>query len=461
MYQIDFGRPGNVHFIGIGGISMSGLAEILLTEGFAVSGSDRTRSDLTVYLASHGAEVHIGHRAENIRRDLDLVVYTAAIHEDNPEYQQTLAYGIPLMSRADLLGQIMTHYGEAVCVSGTHGKTTTTGMIATTLMACGADPTISIGGVLPGMSGSGNIRVGAREQFICEACEYTNSFLSFFPTTAVILNVAEDHLDFFKDIQEIRQSFRRFAELVPEGGLLVVNRDIDDVGYFTQGLPCRVLTYSVTDAAADLTAEDVTFDDTMCGSYELIRNGRCEGRVVLRAPGMHNVSNSLAAMAVCLDLGLTFEQAAAGLQTFTGAKRRFERKGTVHGVEIIDDYAHHPDEIAATLAMANGIKKGKLRLIFQSHTYTRTAALFDEFVEALAAADEVIVAPIYAAREKNTIGISAGQLADALGAKGKKAVYLESFGEIGDYILTHAEPGDMVLTMGAGDIYLVGESLLH
>ena len=461
MYQIDFDRPVKVHFIGIGGISMSGLAEILLTEGFTVSGSDRTESELTDFLAERGAEIHIGQREENIRPDMDLVVYTAAIKEDNPEFRQAVEYGIPMLTRADLLGQIMTHYGDAICVSGTHGKTTTTGMISTILTECGTDPTISIGGVLPGMSGSGNIRVGAREHFVCEACEYTNSFLSFFPTTAVILNVAEDHLDFFKDLDDIRHSFRRFAELVPADGLLVVNKDIDHVEFFTQGLPCRVLTYSAEDSAADITAEKITFDEGQRGSFDLIRKGRNEGRVKLNVRGMHNVSNALAALAVCMEMGLTFEQAAAGLEAFTGVNRRFEYKGQLHGIEIIDDYAHHPDEIAATLKMANGIKKGKLRLVFQSHTYTRTAALFDEFVEALSAADEVIVAPIYAAREKNTIGISAGQLAEALRARGKDAVYLESFGEIADHILTHAEPGDLVITMGAGDIYRVGETLLQ
>ena len=460
MYQIDFNRPGKVHFIGIGGISMSGLAEILLTEGFAVSGSDQNRSELTDHLAALGAEVHIGHRAENIRPDMGLVVYTAAIHPDNPEYQKTLELGIPLMSRADLLGQIMTHYGEAICISGTHGKTTTTGMVSTILMECGADPTISIGGVLPGMSGSGNIRVGGREHFVCESCEYTNSFLSFFPTTAVILNVAEDHLDFFKDIDDIRHSFRRFAELVPANGLLAVNRDIDDFEYFTKDLPCRTVTYSADDPAADYTAQDIIYDEACCGSYVLVKHGERLGSVKLSVPGAHNVSNSLAAMAVSLELGLSFGQAARGLEAFTGTKRRFERKGTVHGVEIIDDYAHHPDEIAATLKIANGMKKGKLWLAFQSHTYTRTAALFDEFVEALSAADEVVLAPIYAAREKNTIGISAASLAEALRGKGTDAVYFESFGEIEDYLLTHAEPGDLVLTMGAGDIYKVGEALL-
>ncbi|MBR5473779.1 MAG: UDP-N-acetylmuramate--L-alanine ligase [Lachnospiraceae bacterium] len=458
MYQIDFEQPKRIHFIGIGGISMSGLAEILITEGFRVSGSDSNRTRLTEHLQALGAEVFIGQRAQNITDDIEVVVYTAAVHPDNPEYAATVEKGIPILSRAELLGQLMKNYGEAIAVSGTHGKTTTTAMISEILLTAGKEPTISIGGIMPSIGG--NIRVGGSDCFVTEACEYTNSFLHFFPTTAVILNVREDHLDFFKDLQEIRDSFRQFSELIPEGGLLVINRDIQGLEELIDGLVCRVETYSVDDTEADYYAGNLVMDEDACGTFDVMRHGESMGRISLKAPGTHNVANALAAIAVADSMGVCLEDMQVGFDRFQGVQRRFEKKGVVGGVEVFDDYAHHPDEIRATLTMANQVKKGKLWCVFQPHTYTRTKSFLAEFAEALSLADEVVLAKIYAAREVDTLGVSSEDVARLLRQMGKKATYLETFGEIEDFLLQNCVHSDLLITMGAGDVVKVGESLL-
>ena len=457
MYQIDVKHPIHLHFIGIGGISMSGLAEILLKEGFAVSGSDMQSSDLTDRLIRKGARVSIGQAAENITDDIDAVVYTAAIHPDNPELKAASEKGLPLLTRAELLGQIMTMYETPIAVAGTHGKTTTTSMIATILMEAGTDPTVSVGGILPSIGS--NIRVGSSGLFVAEACEYTNSFLSFFPRIAVILNVDEDHLDFFKDIDDIASSFHRFAALVPDDGALVINRNARRYETVTAGLTCPVVTYSL-DGDADYTARDITFDGSGRASFTCMEKGAPLMAVTLGVPGLHNVGNALASIATSRLAGLDPAAIAAGLLSFTGTERRFEEKGTVGGVTIIDDYAHHPTEIAATLKAAASLKRRELYVAFQPHTYTRTKALLNDFAAALKDVDHVLLADIYAAREKNTIGISSADLADAINSKGGNALYLGTFGEIEDYILTHCVDGDLLITMGAGDILKVGEDLL-
>ena len=458
MYQIDFQKPKRIHFIGIGGISMSGLAEILITEGFRVSGSDSKRSSLTEHLRSLGAEVAIGQRAQNITDDIEVVVFTAAVHPDNPEYMAAVEKNIPILSRAELLGQMMKNYRTAIAVSGTHGKTTTTAMISEILMAAGKEPTISIGGIMPSIGG--NIRVGKSECFVTEACEYTNSFLHFFPTTAVILNVREDHMDFFSSLQEIRDSFHQFAGLLPEDGLLVINRDIPELEELTEGLACRVVTCSLTDPKADYRAGNVVLDGDACGTFDVIRRGTTIGRISLKVPGTHNVANALASIAVADSMGVSLEDMQVGFDHYCGVERRFEKKGVVGGVEIFDDYAHHPDEIRATLTMANQVKKGKLWCVFQPHTYTRTKAFLEDFAKALALADEVVLARIYAARETDDLGISSENIAELLRKMGKKATYFETFGEIEDFLLENCVHGDLLITMGAGDVVKVGEALL-
>lgn len=459
MYQIDFRTPVHVHFIGIGGISMSGLAEILLKEGFTISGSDASRSALTSRLESLGASVACGQRAENIHSGIDVVVYTAAIHPDNPEYAAAMAAGIPMLTRAQLLGQIMRNYHTAIAVAGTHGKTTTTSMLSTLLLAAEKDPTITVGGILPEIGG--NIRVGHSDLFLTEACEYTNSYLSFYPTVSIILNIEEDHMDFFKDITDIRSSFHRFAGLLPESGLLVINGEIEHPEEITGGIKARHVTYGLTGREDYYTHPDcVTWDERGCASFPLYHKKEPVGPVTLNVPGIHNVSNALAALATALELGIDFGKAAAGLRAFRGAERRFQYKGQRQGVTVVDDYAHHPTEIRATLTTAAHCPHRELWCVFQPHTYTRTKAFLKDFAQALSLADHVILADIYAAREQNTIGVSSGDLLKELQKTGTDCCYLPSFEEIEKFLLKKCMHGDLLITMGAGDVLKIGENLL-
>lgn len=455
MYQIDFSRPLKVHFIGIGGISMSGLAEVLLNAGFSVSGSDSHESELTEKLIKDGIQIVYGQKRGNIADDVDVVVYTAAVHADNPEYMEAAERNIPMLTRAELLGEIMANYKTAIAVSGTHGKTTTTSMLSEILIEAEQDPTISVGGILPSIGG--NIRIGKSDCFVTEACEYTNSFLSFYPTMEIILNIRADHLDFFKDIDDIRHSFRLFAERLDENGTLIINSDIEQVNQITDGLKCRIVTFG---GSGDYHAENISYDYmgraefTLCfGSEELFT-------VRLNVPGEHNVTDAVAASAAALLCGVSPESVKRGLEVYRGVNRRFEKKGEIGGLVIIDDYAHHPDEIRATLTAAKKTDASKVWCVFQPHTYTRTKALMQEFADALCLADEVILAKIYPARETDNLGISSADLASEIEKRGKKAVYFESFDEIENFILQNCVQDEMLITMGAGDIVKVGENLL-
>lgn len=457
MYQIDFHKPLHIHFIGIGGISMSGLAEILLGEDFPVSGSDTKESALTRQLEENGAKIYIGQRASNITEDVELVVYTAAIHPDNPEYACAKERNLPMLTRAELLGQIMKNYQLPIAVSGTHGKTTTTSMISHILLEADTDPTISVGGILPAIHG--NIRVGQSETFITEACEYTNSFLSFFPKISIILNIDADHLDFFKDLEDIRNSFQRFAALLPSDGTLIINKDIPNVEEITQDLDCEVLTYSL-EGGADYHAEHIVFDEFAHASFDCMKGEEKLGRFTLSVPGMHNISNALSAIALAVKIGIDLETIQKGLLHFSGTDRRFQYKGKVAGVTVIDDYAHHPTEIEATLKTAQNYPHKTTWCVFQPHTYTRTKALMKEFAQALSLADKVILADIYAARETDTLGISSANLRDLLLEKGVDAYYFPTFDEIEAFLLENCVHGDVLITMGAGDVYKIGENLL-
>lgn len=457
MYKIDFKQPIHVHFIGIGGISMSGLAEILLKENFTVSGSDHRQSPLTEQLEKAGAIIFYGQRASNIIEGIDVVVYTAAIHEDNEEYRAALCRGLPMLSRAELLGQLMTNYKIPIAVSGTHGKTTTTSMLSHVLLSADLDPTISVGGILKAIHG--NIRVGHSEIFVTEACEYTNSFLHFFPKISIILNIDEDHLDFFKDLDDIRHSFRRFAELLPADGTLVINGEIPDYEDITRGLPCNVVTYG-PDISMDYRAANISHDEMGRASFDFIKSGEFIARITLSVNGDHNVSNALSALAVADILGIPIDTAGQGLKDFHGTKRRFEYKGTFNGVTVIDDYAHHPTEITASLTSAMYYPHRETWCVFQPHTYTRTKLLFDDFIKALSHTDHVILADIYAARETDTLGISSADLAEALKDRGVDACYLPSFEEIENFCRENCQTDDLLITMGAGDVVNIGEALL-
>lgn len=459
MYHINFQKPCHVHFIGIGGISMSGLAQVLLEEGFSVSGSDAQRSALTDHLASLGAAIRYPQAADNIPADTDAVVYTAAIHPDNPELAAAAAKGLPLLTRAELLGQLMTNYPTAVNIAGTHGKTTTTSMVAEILMAAGLDPTVSVGGILPSIGG--NIRVGKSGLFVTEACEYTNSFLSFHPTVELILNVEADHLDFFKDLDDIRHSFRTFIGLLPASGLLIINGDISNLEELTGAAACPVITVG-HGPSCQYRAADITYDESAHPTFRVVHQEKGDlGTFTLHVPGEHNVYNALAAIALAFALDIPADAVRTGLNHFAGTKRRFEKKGSLKGVTIIDDYAHHPQEITATLKTAQKYPHRKLWCVFQPHTYTRTKAFLDEFARALSLADEVILAKIYPARETDTLGISSEDIRLRLEALGTPAHYLETFDEIENFILENCVPNDLLITMGAGNVVAIGESLLN
>lgn len=457
MYKINFKEPIHVHFIGIGGISMSGLAEILLEEHFTISGSDAKESELTKHLEHMGVQVFYGQKASNLTDAIDLVVYTAAIREDNPEYSAAKEMGLPMLSRAELLGQIMDNYADSIAVSGTHGKTTTTSMISQVLLQAKCDPTITVGGILKAIDG--NLRVGDSEVFITEACEYTNSFLNFRPKYSIILNIEAEHLDFFKDIQDIRNSFHLFAKNTRKDGTIILNGDIENCMEIVEGLEPSVITFG-TASTNDYYPANVQFNEKACATYDVMYQGTKLMTVSLNVPGMHNVTNSLAAIALAKEMKLFDENILAGLLAFGGADRRFQYKGCVDGVTIIDDYAHHPTEIRATLTAAKNYPHDRLVLVFQPHTYSRTKAFLDDFADVLSMADVVVLADIYAAREKNTYGISSKDILEKLKKQGCECYYFPSFTEIENFLLKNCVNGDLLITMGAGDVVNIGEHLL-
>ncbi|MBR1932048.1 MAG: UDP-N-acetylmuramate--L-alanine ligase [Lachnospiraceae bacterium] len=463
MYEIDFQNPSSIYFVGIGGISMSGLAEILADAHFTVSGSDRSKSALTESLEQKGIRVYYGQRRENITPDIDCVIFTSAIKEDNPEYIATVELGLPHLTRAELLGQLMKNYKTSIAISGTHGKTTTTSMVSEILLQADTDPTLSIGGILKTIGG--NIRVGGSEYFVTEACEYTNSFLSFLPTIGIILNIEEDHMDFFKDLADIRHSFRAFAELLPADGYLIVNGEIDDYREITSGLSCRVITYcnsphTSAGLPADYYASDISYDSSGHPSFQLHDRTDATREISLQVPGDHNVSNALAAIALADLVGIDSDISAKALHSFTGTDRRFEYKGSIGGVTIIDDYAHHPTEITATLSAAAKYPHKTLWCVFQPHTYTRTKAFLGDFAKALSAADRIVLADIYAARETDNLGISSETLKQEIEALGHECSYFATFDEIENFLLENCINGDLLITMGAGDVHKIGEKLL-
>lgn len=449
-YCIEEKKP--VHLIGIGGVSMNSLAELLMSKGVPVTGSDRTETDVTDRLEMLGARITYAHLPENVE-GASLVIRTAAVHDDNPEIIRARELGIPVIERAQAWGQMMIEYNNVICLSGTHGKTTTTSMMTMIAMQAAMDPTVMVGSNLPAIGGT--LRIGGHGTFVAEACEYCNSFLSFAPTIAVVLNVEADHLDFFKDIDDIVHSFHEFCELVPVGGLIVANYDDENAMRAVAGADRTVLTFGRTEGA-DVWAKNICVKngyysfDVMAGKYLYCH-------VDLAVPGRHNMMNALACCAVSRFLGIPGEAVSAGLAAFTGSSRRFQRTGvTEKGAIVVDDYAHHPSEMCATLNAARQMDFKRIICAFQSHTYTRTKALFNDFVDALGLCDLAVLAPIYAAREQNTIGIYASDLA----AEVPGARAFDTFEEIAAFLREEAGEGDLVITMGAGDIYRVGEMIV-
>lgn len=456
MYQINFKLPNHVHFIGIGGISMSGLAEILLKEHFIVSGSDNQETPLTQHLVEKGATLFYKQEASNISANIDLVVYTAAIKEDNEELMAVRALNIPTLTRAEFLGQLMSNYQMPIAVSGTHGKTTTTSMISHVLLEGDLDPTISVGGILPAING--NIRVGNSETFVTEACEYTNSFLNFAPKISIILNVEEDHMDYFKDIHEIRESFHKFATLLPENGHLIINGEIDGINSITKDLGCNIITYGL--GHCDYAAQNISYNEAGLTEFDLYKYGEFICHIQLSVSGKHNVSNALSAIATGEILGISLNVIQKGLLSFKGTDRRFEYKGTYNGFTIIDDYAHHPTEIDATLEAVKHYPHKDLWVIFQPHTYTRTNAFFEEFAQSLKGISHLILTDIYAAREKDTLGVSSELLVARIKELGCDVTYISGFDDIKKYLKSNCKHGDLLITMGAGNVVDIGDSLL-
>ncbi len=456
--MIDLTKFRTIHCIGIGGIGLSAIAEILISRGYNVTGSDMKESDITTKLAADGARIYIGHRAENVV-NADLIVYSAAVSMENPELAYAAEHDIPAITRAEMLGILMDEYENSIAISGTHGKTTTTSMVSLILENAKVEPTILVGGNLAEIGG--NVKVGNSKFFVTEACEYMDSFLSLRPRIEVILNIDSDHLDYFKDIDHIVSSFDKFAKLVPENGLMVAYEANPFVNQVIKNLD-NVVTFGFNEHCT-YCADDVKFNENGLPSFDVKKNGEVLSRVQLSVPGEHNILNSMAAFACCHSLGIDADVISETLNKYHGTQRRFDIVGTTtDGIKIVDDYAHHPTEIKATLSACQNIPHNKLWVLFQPHTYTRTLALFDEFADAFEKADELILTEIYAAREKNIYKISSAQLVEKIKETHpeKSVRFIENFDEIADYVKSNANTGDLVLTMGAGDIYKVGDMIL-
>lgn len=454
-FNLDRDINKKVHFIGIGGVSMSGLAAILLNAGYKVSGSDSKESELTDRLKNKGAEIYIGHKAENLN-DVDVVVYTAAIPSDNPEIIKAKNLNIELMDRAAFLGYLMKSHHLNVAVAGTHGKTTTTSMISHIALEGNLDPTILVGGDLDIING--NYRVGNSDYFITEACEYKQSFLRFYPYVGIILNIDADHLDFYRDINHIEETFLEFSKLIPNDGYLVGNADDARVRKIMAQSNANIISYGIENG--DLKAVNITFNANGCSTCDVHYKNKFMFSLSLNVPGMHNLSNALAAVAVGIAFDVDNSSITHGLESFGGAHKRFEFKGEKNGVKVVDDYAHHPVEIKATLSTAKNMDNKRTICIFQPHTYTRTKTLFDEFATCFGDADKLILMDIYAAREKDTGLVNSIELGDAIRATGVDCINVHSHEEALNVAKSMLKAGDLFMTVGAGDVVKVGEEFL-
>lgn len=447
----------NIHFIGIGGISMSSLAEILLSYGKHISGSDSSSSEVTNHLQEIGININIGQRAENINDSIDLVVYTAAVAPDNEELIAANNSRATVIDRAELVGIMMLEYKHPISVAGTHGKTTTSSLLTEVFLAAKANPTVSIGGILPSIGG--NFRVGSNDYFLLETCEYCDSFLKFNPHSAIILNIDEDHIDYFKTLDNIYQSFNKFALRLPKDGFLVINNDIEDIHKVVNGINCQYITYG-KDNSANWYPTNITYNKRGCASYTLNNDGKEIADISLSIPGEHNIYNSISVFITAYKYGLNIEDIKKGMLNYKGTNRRFQYKGEFNNVTVIDDYAHHPTEIKATINSARANKVDNLWLVFQPHTYTRTFALLDEFADCLKEADKIIILDIFSAREKDTGLVNSSQLVDKIAKLGGNVEYCKTFEIAENYILNNCNPHSMLITMGAGDVYKLGESLV-
>ena len=446
-------KPGShIHMIGIGGISMSALAHMLIDCGYSVSGSDVRTSNLTNSLSAQGASIYIGQCADNIDNP-DLVCYTAAISETNPELVKARSLKIPVIERAELLGALMESYKYPIAVAGTHGKTTTTSMLSLVLMAAGTDPTILVGGELPQIGG--NFRIGKKDYLAFEACEYVESFLHFKPFLSIITNVEEDHLDYFSNINHIISSFQKFASLTSPNGCIIVCSDDKNVCKVVQNVDKKVISYGLSDKKADYTAENITTDQNGLSSFTVCHNGKPLTEIALNVTGRHNILNALAVTAAAEFLGLSMEAVKSGLREFYGTKRRFEHIGRINGCDIVDDYAHHPTEIRATLNAAKSMNYNEIWTVFQPHTYSRTKSLLSDFAEALTLPNHVLIADVYPARETYDGTIHSCDLAQKIPG----SIYMNDMNAIVRYLKEHVKKGDLLITMGAGDVNKIAYQL--
>lgn len=446
-----------IHFIGIGGISMSSLAEILLSKGYKVSGTDSKDSPIVTRLENLGAKVYIGHNKDNIIGS-DLIIYTDAISKDNEELNAAFNSGITVTDRASFLGAIMKNYTHSIAISGTHGKTSTTSMLASITNHGTLDPTVLLGGQLDEIGG--NIRLGSNEYIVTEACEYKANILKYYPTMAVISNIDEDHLDYFKDLDHILQTFIGYAKNLEEDSTLVLNIDDENCMKLAPFTKARIITFGVN-GDADYKAEDISFGPEGHTTYNLNINGKEIWPIKLKVTGLHNIYNSLAAIVAAHNHGVSMELITKFIAGYTGVHRRLELKGYANGIKIIDDYAHHPTEIQVTLKALRESNEGNIFCIFQPHTYTRTKSLLQRFASSFGNANKIIIADIYAAREADNGEIHSKDLVKAIRDFGSDAIYLPTFEDIEDYLLREAVENDVIVTMGAGNVYLIGESIIE
>ncbi len=455
----DFSKYKRIHCLGIGGIGLSAVAEILADNGHIVTGSDINKSEVTTNLENKGIKIYYAHDAENVE-DVDAIVYSTAVSDENPEVIRAKELNLPLFSRAEVLGILMSRYKNSVAICGTHGKTTVTSMTSLVLRNADYKPTILVGGNLPEING--NVEIGSNEFFVTEACEYMDSFLSLKPSIGVILNIDSDHLDYFKDMDHIVRSFRTFATRIPEDGIIIA---FGDNPFVKEALKDRdnKITYGYSEKN-DFYAENIIFDDRGFPEFDICHDGRRVAHLHLSVPGEHNVLNSMAAFVTAAYLKVGIPVITETLNSFGGTHRRFDYTGvTTNGVKVIDDYAHHPTEIKATLSATKNVKHNKLWLVFQPHTYTRTKALFNEFIDSFADTDALIITDIYAAREKNVYDISSYKLVMAMKEKypDREIYYVQDFDDIVKFLERKASENDIIMTMGAGDVYKVGEILVN
>ena len=454
----DLNKYKHIHLIGIGGVSMSAIAETLKNWNHIVTGSDLNPSTITDNLNKHGITTVIGHDLENSKK-ADLVIYSAAISEQDPEILLAKENNIPLIDRGSFVGYLTKLYNEAICVAGTHGKTTTTSMLSICFINAEMDPTIEVGAILDAIGG--NYRIGNSEYFILESCEYKGNFLKFIPNTAIILNIDNDHLDYYKTFDNIIKTFKDFALKIDDGGLLVTNADDKNCFALKDIVKSKFISYGIENKNANFIAKNINFDNNGFAHFDVYKNNKFYSKIELSVAGKHNILNALACICVCDYYGISAETIYLSLKSFTGAERRLEFKGKLsNNVSIFDDYAHHPTEIKAT---ANAIKNkiyNKSWVIFQPHTYSRTKLLLDDFADALSNFDNVVLLDIYAAREQNTFEISSKDLANKMISKGKNAIYIPDFSKVTSFIKENVKENDIIITLGAGTVTKLGPMLL-